>query len=112
MTAGEMPGFVRQHPDDLVGGLGLHHRAVVHEDAAAIGDKGVESTLVENDDLDVLLFEAGSAQDRPGVFAQQLLGLGVADHPRALFLLCKRRGDWRQCKRRRSGEGGQCRGFF
>ena len=82
-----MAGFMRQHPDDLVRGLGLHHRAVVHENAAAVGDKGVEGAVVDDDDLDVLLFQTRGAQDRPGVFAQQLLGLGIADDRRALFLL-------------------------
>ena len=85
MAAGQMAGFVRQHSDDLVRGLRLHQRAVIHENAAAIRDEGVESAVIDDDDLDVLFFEAGGTQDRPGVLAQQLLGFGVAEHRRALF---------------------------
>ena len=66
-------------------------RAVIDEDAAAVGDEGVERRIVDDDDLDVLLLEAGGAQDRPRVVAQQLLGLGVAQDRRA-FLLSWRNG--------------------
>ena len=45
--------------------------------------EGVERAVVDDDDLDVLLREAGGAQDRLGVFAQQLLDLGVAQDRRA-----------------------------
>ena len=90
MTAGEVAGFMRHHPDDLVRGLRLHHRTVVHENAAAICDEGVKNALVDNHDLDVLLLQPGRSQDRPGIFAQQLLGLGIADYRWALGLLRKR----------------------
>ena len=66
-------------------------RAVIHEDAAAVRDEGVEDAVVDDHDLDVLLFEARGAQDRPGVVAQQLLGLGVAEDRRALFPARRRR---------------------
>ena len=66
------------------GVLRLHQRAGIDEDAAAVGDEGVEGAVVDDDDLDVLLFQAGGAQDRRGVVAQQLLDLGVADQRRAL----------------------------
>ena len=109
MAAGEMAGFVRQHPDDLVRGVGLHHRAVVHENAAAIRDEGVENALVDDDHLDVLLFQAGGAQDRAGVVAQQLLGLGIAEDRRAPSL--RKRRHRRNGERDRGGDGGQSRGI-
>ena len=87
MAAGEMAGFVREHADDLVRRLRLHHRAVIDEDAAAIGDEGVERAVVDDDHLDVLLFHSGGAQDRSRVVAQQLLRLGIAQDRRALVLL-------------------------
>ena len=90
MAAGEMAGFVREHADDLVRRLRLHHRAVIHEDAAAVGDESVEGALVDDHHLDVLLLEAGGAQDRPRIVAQQLLGLGVAQDRRTLVLLRQR----------------------
>ena len=65
----------------------------VDEDAPAVGDKGVERAVVDDDDLDVLLCEAGGAQDRLRVVAQQLLDLGVADdRQRRGLLLCASAG--------------------
>ena len=45
----------------------------------AIHHEGVERAVVDDGDLDVLLREAGGAQDGLRVVAQQLLDLGVAD---------------------------------
>ena len=42
MAAGQMPGLVREHADDLVRRLRLQDRAVIDEDAAAVGDERVE----------------------------------------------------------------------
>ena len=106
MAAGEVAGFMRHHADDLVRRLRLHDRAVVDEDAAAVGNEGVEDALVDDHHLDVLLFQTGGAQDRPGIFAQQLLGLGVAEHRRALVLLRhgRHRRDGKRDGRRQRGQ--------
>ena len=64
MAAGEMAGLVREHADDLVRRLGVEQRAGIDEDVAAVHDEGVEGAVVEDDDLDVLLGEAGRLQDR------------------------------------------------
>ena len=61
-----MSGFMRQHPDQLVRGLGLHDGAGVHENAAAVGDERVEGTVVDDHRLDVLFFQARGAQDLDG----------------------------------------------
>jgi hypothetical protein len=74
---------VREHADDLIRRLGVHQRAAVDEDAPAIGDEGVERTVVDDDDLNILLRETGRAQDRLGILPQQLLDLGVADDGRS-----------------------------
>ena len=100
-----MAGLVGQHADQLVRRLRLHQRAVIDEDAAAVGDKSVEGGIVDDDHLDVLLFHARGAQDRPGVVAQQLLRLGVAQHRGALLLGGAERR--RHGERDRGGEGGQ-----
>ena len=84
MAAGDMPGLMREHADDLVRRLRFHQRAGIDEDAAAVDDEGVEGRLVDDDDLHVLLGETGGAQQRRGVVAQQLLDLRVADDRRAL----------------------------
>ena len=70
----------------------VDQRAGVDEDAAAVHDEGVEGAVVDDDDLDVLLGEAGGAQDRLRVVAQQLLDLGVADERQAARQLCARAG--------------------
>ena len=68
-----------KHADDLVRRLGIEQRAGVDEDVAAVHHEGVEAAVVDDDDLDVVLGEAGDAQDRPRIVAQQVLDLGVAD---------------------------------
>ena len=42
MAAGEMPGFVREHADDLVRRFGIEQRAGIDEDVAAVHDEGIE----------------------------------------------------------------------
>ena len=53
--------------------------------------KALKRRLVDDDDLHVLLGEAGGAQDRRGVVAQELLDLGVADDRRRPVFLRRRR---------------------
>ena len=79
MAAGNVPGLVREHADDLIRRFRVHQRAAVDEDAAAVGDESVERAVVDDDDLNILLGEARAAQDRLRVFPQQLFRLGVAD---------------------------------
>ena len=92
MAAGDVAGLVREHADDLVRRLGVDQRAGVDEDAPAVHHEGVERAVVDDDDLDVLLREAGGAQDRLRVVAQQLLDLGVADDRQPGGRLCARAG--------------------
>jgi hypothetical protein len=111
MAAREVAGLVRQHADELVRRLRLHDRAVIDENPAAIGDEGVERAVVDDDHLDVLLLESCDAQDRAGIFAKQLFGLGVAQDRRPLVLLGAHRRNRRQNlhdgKRSRDRDGGQ-----
>ena len=99
MTAGEVAGLVREHADDLVRRLRLQDRAGIDEDAAAVSDEGVEADIVDDHHLDVLLLEACGAQDRAGVVAQQLLGLGVTDQRDAAL----RHGRHRRSRSRQGG---------
>ena len=62
MAAGDMAGFVRQHADDLVRRLRIHQRAGIDEDALGVDDEGVEGAVVDDDDADVALAEAGGAR--------------------------------------------------
>jgi len=58
MSAGDVTGFVCEHADDLIRRLGLHQRAGVDEDSAAVCDEGIECAVVDDDDLNVLLGKA------------------------------------------------------
>ncbi|MFK4578608.1 hypothetical protein ABIF83_002055 [Bradyrhizobium ottawaense] len=107
----QMPGLVREHADDLVRGLRLKDRAVIDEDAAAVGDERVERAVVEDHHLDVLLLQTRGAQDRARIFAQQLLGLGVAQDRRPLLLRPRRR-ERQQRDRRSRNEGGEGGGLL
>ena len=80
MAADDMTALVREYPDQLIGRGRLHQRAGVDEDAVRVHHEGVERFVADDDDLHVLLGEPGGLQDRRGVIAQQLLGLGVANH--------------------------------
>ena len=106
MAAGQVAGFVRQHPDDLVRGLRLQQCAMVHENAMAVRDKRIEYRLVDDRDLDILLLQARDAKDRPRIVAQELLGLGVAQDPNLLLL---GEGSHRRSK---EGDRGGDRGYF
>jgi hypothetical protein len=86
MSAGDVAALVRQHADDLIRRLGLHQCATVDEDAAAVGDEGIERTIVDDDDLHVLLGKPRRPQDRLRVFSEQLLDFRVADDGRSLLL--------------------------
>ena len=79
--------LVREHADDLVRRLRFHQRAAVDEDAAAVGDESVERTIVDDDDLDVLLGKTRRAQDGLRIIPQQLLDLRVADDGRSFLFL-------------------------
>ena len=83
MTAGQVAGLVREHADDFVRRLGVEQCAGIDEDVTPVHDEGVEGAVVEDDDLDVLLGQAGRLQDRRRVVAHQLLDFGVADDRRA-----------------------------
>ena len=79
MTAGDVAGLVRQHADDLVRRLRFDQRAGIDENALGVHHEGVEAAVVDDHDPDVLLGEAGGAQDRLGVFAQKLLDLACRE---------------------------------
>ncbi len=79
VSAGDVTGFVREHADHLVWNLCVNQRSGVDEDSLGIDHEGVERAVVDDGDLNVLLREAGGAQDGLRVVAQQLFDLGVAD---------------------------------
>ena len=84
MAAGDMAAFVRDHADDLVGGLGFHQRAGMDEHIVPIDDEGVEGAVVDDVDVDGLSAQARGVQDRLGIGADQRFSLGIADHAAGL----------------------------
>ena len=111
MPAGDVAGLVREHADDLVGRERFHQRADIDENAPRVGDKGVEGFVRDQHDLDILLAEIGGAQDRVGIFAQQLLDFGISDDrkPGIFRQGLRLRGGGRQCDRRRGQRGKRAR---
>ena len=108
MAAGNVPRFMRDNADHFARGLSLHEHADIDEHAAAVGHKGVEALVVDQDDLRLGMRDAGDLEDRLGVVAQQGFCFCVADQ-RQLATLCLRRGN---CKRQGEGERtGQGNGF-
>ena len=81
MAAGDVAGFVRDHPDDLVWRIGDHQRARMHEHVVAVDDEGVEVLVVDKVDADVLGAEPGGAEDWLRVLPDQCFGFGIADEP-------------------------------
>ena len=79
VSAGDVAALVRQHADDLVGRFRVQQSAAVYENAPPVRDEGVERAIVDDDDLNILLREAGCPQDRLGIFLEQLLDLRIAD---------------------------------
>src|SRR5207245_11547337 len=79
--------LVREHADDLVRRLRFHQRAAVDEDAAAVGNESIERTIVDDDDLDILLGKTRRAQDGLRIVPQQLLDLRVAADGRSFLFL-------------------------
>jgi hypothetical protein len=110
MTTRNVTCLMGEHADDLVRRFRLHQRAGIDENAAAVGDEGVEAAVVDDDDLDVLFGKSGRLQDRLHVFAQQLLDLGIADDRRAAgTALLRRRRRMRGDERNRGDAGKQAR---
>ena len=64
VAAGDVAGLVGHHADDLVRRLRVHQCAGVDEDALGVDDEGVEGAIVDDDDADVALAEAGRFEDR------------------------------------------------
>ena len=84
VSAGDVPGLVREHPDDLVGSIRVQQRAGIDEYAATVRNESIERAVIDNDDLDILPREPGDPQDRLGIFFEQLLDFRVANDRRTL----------------------------
>ena len=106
VSAGDVTGLVREHPDDLVGSIRVQQRAGIDEYAAPVRNESIERAVIDNDDLDILPSEPGDPQDRLGILFEQLLDFRVANDRRTLSRLggqaCAR-------KRSRGHEGGHAR---
>ncbi len=104
MAAGDMAGLVGHDADELVGAAAVENGAGIDEDAAAIGDEGVEGAAVDDDDVGLAAADIGDAEQRPGIVAQQILDLGVADDRQAARHLRARRRNRQQAGQGRDGQ--------
>jgi hypothetical protein len=80
MAAHNMPALMRDNADHLIGRLGGHQRAGMHEHVVTVDHEGVEAAVVDDVDLNALRAEPGSVEDGLGISADQRLCFGVANN--------------------------------
>ena len=76
-----MTALMGDDADHLIGRLGVHQCAGMHEHVVSVDDEGVEGAVVDDVDADCLRAEAGGVEDGLGVEADQRFRFGVADKP-------------------------------
>jgi len=86
VPSGNVGGFVGEHADDFVRRFRLHQDADIDEYAATIDDKGVETGVSDQDDVDVRTAEAGRLENRRGITSQQCFCLGIAHQGKGAHL--------------------------
>ena len=79
VTAGDMAALMGDDADHLIGRLGGHQRAGMHEHIVPVDDESVEVGVVDDVNVDRLRAETGRAEDRLGVSADQRFGFSIAD---------------------------------
>ena len=84
VAAGDVARFVGEDADHLVRRIGLHERAGVHEDVAAVDDEGVEGIVVDDAHRDAAGAEPGSLEDLLRVVVEERLDFRIADERQAL----------------------------
>ncbi len=78
VAAGDMAELVRDHALQLVHILGRGEQARVDVDDLPAGDEGVDLPVADQHDPDILGLKPGRDDQRPGDFAQEGLGFGIA----------------------------------
>jgi hypothetical protein len=81
MATGDMTALMGDDADHLIGRLGVHQCAGMHEHVVSVDDEGIEGAVVDDVDADCLRAEAGGVEDGLGVKADQRFRFGVADKP-------------------------------
>jgi len=79
VTAGNVAGLVREHPDQLVRGLGAHDQAGVDEFILPAGNEGIHLLVFDQIDVQCARLEPGHLPDRGHHCSDIGLDLGVAD---------------------------------
>jgi len=80
VAADDVAGLVREHADQLIGVVASISAPALTKMCCASMTKAFERLVVDDDDSDALIAQAGDLEDRRYVFAQQLLDLGIANH--------------------------------
>ena len=102
MPAGQVSGLVRDDADHLVRGLRIEQRAGVDHHAPAARHEGIELAVLHEHDLGVARADAGGAEDRRGIVAEERFDLGVADDGLVALLRIRGRRRARGWRRGRS----------
>ena len=105
MPADDMPGLVRQHPDQLIRRLRLFDQAGIEEDRLSAGDKRVQLVVGSEVDFHIGGIETGGAPDRGSERADIVFDLGVADDVQTTSAAALRPD-----RRRKADERHECRG--
>src|SRR5262245_12772535 len=80
MTAGDMAALMRDHADDLIGCLRIHYGTGMNEHVVPVDDKGIESAVIDDVNVDRLAAQSGGVEDRLDIVLDKPFGLGIADH--------------------------------
>ena len=79
MATRDVPGLVGHHADHLISTVGLDEQPRIEEDVEAARHEGVDLSIVDDDELDLLRIEPGRLPHGRAPGPQITLNLGVAD---------------------------------
>ena len=86
MTAGDMAGFVRDHPDQLVRRVGRDQQAGVNEDFLSAGDERVQRRRLHDQDFYGVRVDARGLEQWRAVDADGSFDFRIPDHREAARL--------------------------
>ncbi len=103
MAAGDMAGFVRDHPHDLVGVVGAHQQPGIQEQVLPAGDEGVDIVAIDDEDADIVRLQPCRREQWRRIVADGIFDFRIANQAHAR---CHRR-QRRACNDDRQDYGDQ-----
>jgi len=79
MPTGDMPEFVGHYALHFIGGVGGFNQTGIEIDPLAARDKGVDLTVVDQHDFDLVRIQFGYCYQRRHHVGKQRLGFSVAE---------------------------------